>query len=56
LTRGATVGCDQVQHFLEHEARDLLWSAAVVETDPAQLAIRIVDDLERRGAALVTVQ
>jgi carbon-monoxide dehydrogenase catalytic subunit len=49
---GATLGSDQVQHFLEHETRDLLGSAAVVETDPAQLAARIVDDLERRCKAL----
>jgi carbon-monoxide dehydrogenase catalytic subunit len=49
---GATLGSDQVQHFLEHETRDLLGSAAVVETDPAKLAIRIVDDLERRRSAL----
>ena len=48
----ATLGSDCVQHFLEHETRELLGSAAVVETDPKQLAIRIVADLERRRSLL----
>lgn len=53
---GATLGSDQVQHFLEHETRDLLGSAAVVETDPAELAICVVDGLERRRSALAVGQ
>lgn len=48
----ATLGSDRVQHFLEHETRGLLGSAAVVETDPKQLAARIVADLERRRSCL----
>jgi carbon-monoxide dehydrogenase catalytic subunit len=48
----ATLGSDRVQHFLEHETRDLLGAAAIVETDPKQLATRIVADLENRRSAL----
>ena len=38
----ATLGSDRVQNFLEHETRELLGAAAIVETDPKQLATRIV--------------
>ena len=50
----ATLGSDRVQHFLEHETRELLGAAAVVETDPKQLAMRIVSDLERRRSLLAS--
>jgi carbon-monoxide dehydrogenase catalytic subunit len=49
---GATLGSDRVQNFLEHETQELLGAAAIVETDPKQLAMRIVADLERRRLAL----
>jgi anaerobic carbon-monoxide dehydrogenase catalytic subunit len=48
----ATLGSDRVQNFLEHETRELLGAAAIIETDPKQLAMRIVADLERRRSAL----
>ena len=48
----ATLGSDRVQNFLEHETRDLLGAAAIVETDPKRLAVRIEYDLEQRRSAL----
>ena len=48
----ATLGSDRVQNFLEHETRELLGAAAIVETDPKQLAMRIVADLESRRSIL----
>lgn len=49
---GATLGSEKVQHFLEHDTRDLLGAAAIVDTDPEQLARRIVEDLDRRRSTL----
>ena len=48
----ATLGSERVQRFLEEDTRDLLGAAAIIETDPKQLAMRIVADLERRRCAL----
>jgi carbon-monoxide dehydrogenase catalytic subunit len=48
----ATLGSDRAQNFLEHETRELLGAAAIVETDPKQLATRIVADLEQRRLTL----
>jgi carbon-monoxide dehydrogenase catalytic subunit len=49
---GATLGSDRVTNFLEHGTRELFGAAAVIETDPRELAIRIVKDLEHRRSAL----
>jgi carbon-monoxide dehydrogenase catalytic subunit len=48
----ATLGSERVQRFLEEDTRDLLGAAAVIETDPRQLAMRIGADLERRRSTL----
>jgi carbon-monoxide dehydrogenase catalytic subunit len=48
----ATLGSERVTNFLEHGTRELLGAAAVIETNPRELATRIVKDLEHRRSAL----
>jgi anaerobic carbon-monoxide dehydrogenase catalytic subunit len=50
----AVLGPERVRRFLEEDTRELLGSVAIVETDPKQLANRIVSDLERRRLAIAT--
>lgn len=45
-------GSSEVTRFFYEETREILGSVMVVETDPEQLASRIVDDLNRRRQGL----